>query len=201
MLRGKNIHFIELLSALGAVLQHSAHCGITVNICVFALDITVTGGLEGKVLVYFHKACVHFTNTGAIRTVENICLCGFGMAAFHQYFFNSILYFLNGRRNVACLLLLLKHFAYFFRKLHSRFIVVSAYCAGCFIYSVRNLVDAEGHGSAITLLYFCNHNYLNSFQEFRDDDTIYCVNLSNNIYYIAIYIICQYVRQTIQKKS
>ena len=47
-------HEVELLGALGTVLEHRAHGGIAVDVGVFAFDVGIDGGLVGNVLVNAH---------------------------------------------------------------------------------------------------------------------------------------------------
>ena len=63
MLRIENIHFIELLCTFGAIFKHSTHSCISIDIRIFALDITILGCLKSKVFVHLHKLGIHFTCT------------------------------------------------------------------------------------------------------------------------------------------
>ena len=51
----EHIHFVELLCALTAVFQHCTHCGIAVDIRIFAFYIAVCRRCESEVFVDFHQ--------------------------------------------------------------------------------------------------------------------------------------------------
>ena len=95
--RVEDEHFVELLCALGAVFEHGAHRGVAVDVCVFALDVVLDGGLEGKVLIDLHQAGVHFAHAGALVAVQDVLLRGAGVAALDEHGFDRVLYLLDGR--------------------------------------------------------------------------------------------------------
>ena len=95
-LRMQRIHdFIhtEFFRNGAAVLQHRTHCGITVNIGVFTLDIAVlTIGIRICDLPdRFHDAGFGVTDSRTLITIQNVCLCGFRMSFFDQHFNDRIL--------------------------------------------------------------------------------------------------------------
>ena len=65
----QHVHFIELLRAFAAELEHTAHGGIAVDVGVFALDVAVHRVLAGDVLEHLHQAGVHLTHTAAFGAV------------------------------------------------------------------------------------------------------------------------------------
>ena len=95
--RVEDVHLVELLCTLAAVFQHGSHCGVAVDIGVFALDIAVGSGFERQILIYLHQGGVHLACPGAVCAVEDIRLCSLGMSLFDQHFLYHILYFFYGR--------------------------------------------------------------------------------------------------------
>ena len=91
----QHVHFVELLRALAAELQHAAHGGIAVDIGVFPLDIAVHRVLAGDVLKYLHQAGVHLAHTAALGAVKDIRLGGTHEALFDQYALHHILHLLH----------------------------------------------------------------------------------------------------------
>ena len=55
VLRVEHVHLVELLGTFAAVFQHSPHCGVAVDVGVFALDVAVRRRHEGQILVYLHQ--------------------------------------------------------------------------------------------------------------------------------------------------
>ena len=95
VLRIEHEHGIELLCAFRAVLEHCAHCGVAVDVCVFTLDVAVDRILECQVFVHLHKACVHFSALCTFSAIENIffsCSC---VAVFDESVLNCVLNFFN----------------------------------------------------------------------------------------------------------
>ena len=97
MLRIEDKQLIELLRPLGAVFEHRAHGGIAINIGVLTLDIVILCVFKGEPLVDFHQASIHLSHTGALRTVQNIDLCGAGMSIFDENLLHRILDLLHRR--------------------------------------------------------------------------------------------------------
>ena len=69
VLRIEHKQLVELLCALRAVFEHSAHGGIAINIGVFSLDIVILCVLKGEAFVDFHQPGVHFTHTGTFCAI------------------------------------------------------------------------------------------------------------------------------------
>ena len=65
----QHVHFIELLRAFAAELEHTAHGGIAVDVGVFALDVAVHRVLAGDVLEHLHQTGVHLAHTAAFGAV------------------------------------------------------------------------------------------------------------------------------------
>ncbi len=93
--RVKYIHLVKLLSALRAVLQHSSHSRIAVNIGVFALHVIVLSRFKGQILISFHQLRVHFPSAGALEAVQNIFLSRQSVTIFNKNFLNNVLNVLN----------------------------------------------------------------------------------------------------------
>ena len=92
----EDIHLIEFLRALGAVLEHGAHRGIAVDVCVLALDVVILRGFEGQILVDLHQLGVHLADSCALRTVEDELLGCSCMAVLNQDLLDGILYVFYG---------------------------------------------------------------------------------------------------------
>ena len=95
MLRIQNIHIIELLRAFRAVLEHRAHRGIAVDICVLALHVGFGRILERDILQNVHQAGLGLAGAAALRAIENIRLRGFGIPFGDERLLDLILYILN----------------------------------------------------------------------------------------------------------
>ena len=91
MLRLHHKHLIELLRPLAAVLKHSAHGSVSVDVGVLPLNVAVLGGGEGNVLVNFHQAGVHLPGPVPLGAVEDIRLGCLNIAIVHQHPFHDIL--------------------------------------------------------------------------------------------------------------
>ena len=120
----KNVHFIEFFSRNRTVFKHRSHCGIAVNISIFTLNITVFGRIESKFIKNTHKVCFHFSGTGTLISVKNVCFGSFGMSVFNKDFFNYILNFLNCR-NFITILFFVK-FTSFYSNIHCLVKITSA---------------------------------------------------------------------------
>ena len=92
----EDVHLIEFLRALGAVLEHGAHRGVAVDIGVLTLDVVILGGFEGQVFVDLHQLGVHFTDSGTLRAIEDELLRGPGVTVFDQDLLNGVLNVLDG---------------------------------------------------------------------------------------------------------
>ena len=126
---------IELLSTLGAVLEHCAHCGVAVDVCVLALNVVVLGSLEGEVLVNLHKLGVHISYSCALCAVEDELLGCSGVAVLDKYLFYRILNVLNGGLSLARVLESLENFL---SELFGCFIICSADSLCSLIDSLRD---------------------------------------------------------------
>ena len=91
----QHVHFVKLLGCLTAVFEHGAHGGIAVNIGVFPLQVTFAGILEREVTHGQHQAGLALTHAGTLIAVQNISLCGAGVAELDQSFFHQILHFFH----------------------------------------------------------------------------------------------------------
>ena len=96
VLRVEHVHLVELLGTFAAVFQHSPHCGVAVDVGVFALDVAVRRGHEGQILVYLHQGGVHLACPGAVCAVQYVSLGGLCVTLLDEHSFYHILYFLNG---------------------------------------------------------------------------------------------------------
>ena len=90
-------HIVELLDALGAVLEHHAHGAVAVDVGVFALEVAVGGLGKGDVLVDLHQAGLHIAGTGALGTIQNVRFCGAHIAVLDEGALHQILDLLHGR--------------------------------------------------------------------------------------------------------
>ena len=97
MLRIENVHLIELLRPFRSVLQHSPHGRIPVDIGIFALDIVLCRIAESEILVNFHQFCIHISDAGPLRAVENIFFRRTGVTFFDENLFYRILHLFHGR--------------------------------------------------------------------------------------------------------
>ena len=97
VLRVYNVHLIEFLSSLGAVLEHGTHGGVSVYVGVFTLYVVVLGFLKCEVLIYSHELGVHVPYSGALRSVKDKFLGGTGVSVFYEDFFYGVLNLLYGR--------------------------------------------------------------------------------------------------------
>ena len=96
VLRVEHVHLVELLGTFAAVFQHGTHCGVAVDVGVFALDVAVRRGHEGQILVYLHQGGVHLARPGAVCAVQYVSLGGLCVTLLDEHPFYHILYFLNG---------------------------------------------------------------------------------------------------------
>ena len=92
----EHVHLVELLGAFAAVFQHGTHCGVAVDVGVFALDVAVRRGHEGQILVYLHQGGVHLARPGAVCAVQYVSLGGLCVTLLDEHSFYHILYFFYG---------------------------------------------------------------------------------------------------------
>ena len=92
----EDIHLVELLGALRAVLEHGAHGGVAVDVGVLPLGVAVLGVLEGQILEGLHQAGVHLPHPGALRPVEDVLLGGAGVAVLDEGVLHRVLHLLDG---------------------------------------------------------------------------------------------------------
>ena len=90
-------HLVELLGALGTVLEHGAHGGVAVDVGVLSLGIVLQRGLESQVLVNFHQPGIHLPDAGALIAIEDVALCRARVAGFHEDALHLVLDLLHGR--------------------------------------------------------------------------------------------------------
>ncbi len=91
----EDIHLVEFLRALGAVLEHGAHRGIAVDVGVLTFDVVILRGLEGQILIDLHQLGVHLADSGTLRAIEDELLRGSGVTVLDQDLLNRILYMLD----------------------------------------------------------------------------------------------------------
>ena len=155
MLRSKNIHLIEFLCSHRSVFKHCTHCGVTVNVCIFTLNVVILSRFKGQILINLHKLCVHFTNSCTLCSVKNKFLCSSCVSAVNKNLFNGILNVFNGRSFIS--VLLFKILAYFISQLLCRFIVCSANSLCGFKNSLCDFFKVKINRTSVTLNDFCNH--------------------------------------------
>lgn len=97
VLRLHHKHQVELLRALGAVLQHRTHGRVAVDVGVFALDVGLDGGLVGDVVIDTHQAGVHFADAAALGAVEDVALGGAHEAVLDEHALHHVLHFFHAR--------------------------------------------------------------------------------------------------------
>ena len=129
-------HLVELLGALGTVLEHGSHRGVAVDVGVLTLDVVLNRGLEGQILVDLHQSGVHLALTGALVAVEDVRLRRLGMAALHQNLLHRVLYVLNARGSRAAVFLDIVR--YLQREAHGKLVIMAA---GCFSSLIDSICD------------------------------------------------------------
>ena len=97
MLWLKYEHFVELLRALAAVLEHGAHSRIAVDIGVFTLGVIIFRVFERQILISLHEPCVHVSDPGTLRSVEDELLRSPGVSVLDQDLLNCVLDLLYSR--------------------------------------------------------------------------------------------------------
>ena len=102
-LRGDDICIIKTFCAFRTIFQHGAHCSVSVNVCIFTLNICFFTRLKGKILINFHKVLIHLTHLCMFSAIQNICFCCFCIAVCNQVLLNSVLNLFNGRNILCCL--------------------------------------------------------------------------------------------------
>ena len=95
MLGAEQIHLIVGLGTGGSDLQHGAHGGVTVNVGIVPLHITLSGISMGNFLDGLHQAGVGLSSAGTCSPVQNIGLGRSGEAVVHQLPLHRILNQLN----------------------------------------------------------------------------------------------------------
>ena len=148
-------HLIELLGALGAVLEHGAHRGITVDVGVLSLDVVLERGLERQILVHLHQTGVHLTHAGALVAVQDVLLGRAGMSAFDQNLLNRVLHLFNGGSFGSSNLL--QRFFDLLCQLLRHIVVLAAGCLCCAENCICDLVDLKGSHAPVPLDDLLNH--------------------------------------------
>ena len=97
VLRPQDIHVVELLGALRAVLEHRAHRGIAVDVRVLALDVGIRRVLEGDVLQDVHEAGLRLPGAAALGAVEDVGLRRAGVALLDEHLLHPVLHALHCR--------------------------------------------------------------------------------------------------------
>ena len=155
MRRIEDKHLIELLGTLGAVLEHGAHRGITVDVGVLSLDVVLERGLERQILVHLHQTGVHLTHAGALVAVQDVLLGRAGMSAFDQNLLNSVLHLFNGGSFGSSSLL--QRFFDLLCQLLRHIVVLTAGCLCCAENCICDLVDLKGSHAPVPLDDLLNH--------------------------------------------
>ena len=93
---GQDVVVDKILGALGTVLEHGAHGGISVDVGVFPLDVGVLGVGEGEFLVDLHQVAFRLADLGVLRPVEDVGLGGAGEALPDQFLLHQVLDLLHG---------------------------------------------------------------------------------------------------------
>ncbi len=151
--RVKDIYLVELLGTLRAVFQHRAHGGVTVNIGVFALD--VSRRFESKILIYLHQLGVHLAGSGTLCPVENVRLGGLGVPALDKHFLHHVLNLLD--RGVASYDGYGKLLADLVSQLHSLTVVVASDYLRRLVYRRCYFLNIKRNLSSVPLFYHGNH--------------------------------------------
>ena len=157
MFGSKNIHLVELLCTLRAVFEHCAHCGISVNVGVFTLNIAISCSLECKILIDFHKAGVHFSYPCSVGSVKDISLGGLCVAAFNKHLFYSVLNLFYGGKLPCLIYVCLKIIANLFSHFTGFLIIVATDSSRRLIYSIGYLFNVERYCTSVPLLNFSQH--------------------------------------------
>ena len=148
-------HLVELLGTLGAVLEHGAHRGITVDIGVLALDVVLKRGLERQILIHLHQTGVHLTHAGALVAVQDVLLGRAGMSAFNQNLLNSVLHLFNGGSFGSSSLL--QRFFDLLCQLLRHIVILAAGGLCCAENCICDLVDLKGSHAPVPLDDLLNH--------------------------------------------
>ena len=148
-------HFIELLGALRTILEHGAHGGITVNVCVFTLDIIFNGGLEGQILINLHQSGIHLTLARTLIAVQDICLRGAGVSLLHKDFLHSVLHIFHCRCcRRAVRLDIICHIQC---QPHGQLVVMAPGSLRSFVDSICNLCYVKKYTSAVSFFNLLYH--------------------------------------------
>ena len=95
MLGLEHHHRVEMLRGFATVLEHGAHGGITVDVCVFALEVGFLGGAERDVAERVHEARVDFADAGTLGTVKDVALGRIGIVVVGKGLFDGVLDFFD----------------------------------------------------------------------------------------------------------
>ena len=85
----------ELLGGFCAILQHSTHAGVSVNVAVFALVVRTDRINKSKFVELLAQVRMDFTLASTFISVKNIRLCHVSKILGYQFFFNQILNLFN----------------------------------------------------------------------------------------------------------
>ena len=92
---GQDVVVHEILGALGAVFEHGAHGGISVDVGVFPLQVGVLGVGEGQLLVDVHQVGLGLTDLGVLGPVEDVSLGYLGVTGMDQLLLHQVLHVLH----------------------------------------------------------------------------------------------------------
>ena len=84
-------HFIELLGAFAAVLQHGAHRGVAVDVGVLSFDIAVAGILESNIFIDLHQPGIHLAHSASVRAIQYIGFSGTYVTGVDKDLFHHVL--------------------------------------------------------------------------------------------------------------
>ena len=93
----QQISGVVCLCARRADLQHTAHCGVAVDVRIVALHIALTGIHICNFVNGVHQAGFCLSDACALSTVQDILLCGIFKPGVHQLLLGNILNLLNAR--------------------------------------------------------------------------------------------------------
>ena len=153
--RCQQVGFIVSLGACGANLQHTAHCGVAVDIGVVTLNVALAGIHAGDFVDGLHQAGVCLTDAGAVCTIENVLFCHLVKAHAHQLMLNNILNLLDFRWGIGIMRLQISD-----NCLCHRCGALRSRLTGClhrFFHRCKNLAAVEVDDTPISFDNFVNH--------------------------------------------
>ena len=153
--RCQQVGFVVSLGACGTNLQHTAHCGVAVDIGVVTLNVALAGIHTGDFVDGLHQAGVCLSDAGAVCAIEDILLCHLVKAHAHQLMLNNILNLLDFRWGIGIMLLQISD-----NCLCHRCGALRSRLTGClhrFFHRCKNLAAVEVDDTPISFDNFVNH--------------------------------------------